>query len=67
MVYLTAGLYFENSIPVGMVKSDYIPLERHYKPQLVYFYPIFSVAHIVKLLLLQTIYVLKKEIVNFWA
>ena len=39
---------------------EYVPYARHYKPRLVYFLPHFSLR-----LILQTIYVLNKEILQF--
>ena len=38
---------------------------RHYNPRLVFFYLIFTAVYIVEWLVLQTIYVLNKEILQF--
>ena len=42
-----------------------VPHARHYNPRLVFFYLIFTAVYIVERLVLQTIYVLNKEILHF--
>ena len=42
-------------------------VRRHYNLRLVYFYPFFSAVYIIEWLVLQTIYLLKKEILQFFG